>query len=102
MVTEYRTIRKTENGIALDVSRDGQNTTIDADQVLITTGRAPNIESLGLNEHGIAVSPKGGIVVDDRMRTNVAGICARRRRHRPRPVRQYGRLRRQARCQECS
>jgi len=72
----YRAIRKTENGIALDISRDGQNTTIGADQVLITTGRAPNIEGLGLNEHGIAVSPKGGIVVDDRMRTNVAGIYA--------------------------
>lgn len=72
----YRAIRKTENGIALDVSRDGQNTKIDADQVLITTGRAPNIEGLGLTEHGIAVSPKGGIVVDDRMRTTGAGIYA--------------------------
>ncbi|GLK70594.1 bifunctional organomercurial lyase/mercury(II) reductase MerBA [Ancylobacter dichloromethanicus] len=72
----YRAIRKIENGIALDVSRDGQNTTIDADQVLITTGRAPNIEGLGLTEHGIALSPKGGIVVDDRMRTTRAGIYA--------------------------
>lgn len=72
----YRAIRKTENGIALDISREGQNTTIDADQVLITTGRAPNIEGLGLTEHGIAVSPKGGIVVDDRMRTTGAGIYA--------------------------
>jgi mercury(II) reductase len=72
----YRAIRKTENGIALDISRDGQNTTIDADQVLITTGRAPNIEGLGLTEHGIAVSPKGGIVVDDRMRTTKAGVYA--------------------------
>ncbi len=72
----YRAIRKTEKGIALDVSRDGQNTTIDADQVLITTGRSPNIEGLGLTEHGIAVSPKGGIVVDDRMRTTRAGIYA--------------------------
>ena len=72
----YRTIRKIENGIALDVSRDGQNTTIDADQVLITTGRAPNIEGLGLTEHGVALSPKGGIVVDDRMRTTRAGIYA--------------------------
>ena len=72
----YRAIRKAENGVALDVSRDGQNTTIDADQVLITTGRAPNIEGLGLIEHGIALSPKGGIVVDDRMRTTRAGIYA--------------------------
>ena len=58
------------------VLRDGQDTTIDADQVLVTTGRAPNIEGLGLAEHGIAVSPKGGIVVDDRMRTTRAGIYA--------------------------
>ncbi|MFG1423123.1 bifunctional organomercurial lyase/mercury(II) reductase MerBA [Roseixanthobacter liquoris] len=72
----YRAIRKTEIGISLDVSRDRQNTTIDADQVLITTGRAPNIEGLGLAEYGIAVSPKGGIVVDDRMRTTIAGIYA--------------------------
>jgi mercuric reductase len=72
----YHAIRKTDNGIALDVSRDGQNTTIDADLVLITTGRAPNTDGLGLTEHGIALSPKGGIVVDDRMRTTAAGIYA--------------------------
>jgi len=72
----YRAIRKTEHCIALDVSRDDQNTTIDADQVLITTGRAPNIEGLGLAERGITVSLKGGIVVDDRMRTTRAGIYA--------------------------
>ncbi|WP_054313287.1 bifunctional organomercurial lyase/mercury(II) reductase MerBA [Mesorhizobium sp. 1M-11] len=72
----YRAVHKTENGIALDVSRGGQNTTIDADHVLITTGRTPNIEGLGLAEHGIALSPKGGIVVDDRMRTTKAGVYA--------------------------
>jgi mercury(II) reductase len=72
----YRAIRKTEDGISLTVARDRQNTTIDADQVLITTGRTANIEGLGLAEHGIAVSPKGGIVVDERMRTTRAGIYA--------------------------
>lgn len=72
----YRAIRKTENGVALTVARDGQNTTIDADQVLLATGRTPNIEGLGLAEHGIAVSQNGGIVVDDRMRTTKPGIYA--------------------------
>jgi len=72
----YRTIRKTENGVALDLACDGQNTTIDTDQVLITTGRAPNIEGLGLAELGITLSPKGGIAVDDRMRTTRADIYA--------------------------
>jgi mercuric reductase len=72
----YRAIGKTEDGISLTVARDGQNTTINADQVLITTGRTPNIEGLGLAEHGVAVSPKGGIVVDERMRTTRLGIYA--------------------------
>ena len=72
----YRAIRKTENGVALTVARDRQDGAIHADQVLITTGRTPNIEGLGLAAHGIAVSPKGGIVVDDRMRTTRAGVYA--------------------------
>jgi mercury(II) reductase len=72
----YRAIRKTENGISLTVARDDQETTIDAERVLIATGRTPNIEGLGLAEHGIAISPKGGIVVDDRMRTSRSGIYA--------------------------
>ena len=72
----YRAIRKTEGGVSLDVTRDGQDMAIDADQVLITTGRAPNIEGLGLAEHGVALSPKGGVIVDDRMRTTKAGVYA--------------------------
>jgi mercuric reductase len=72
----YRAIRKTADGISLDVVRGGENTTILADQVLMTTGRIPNIEGLGLVEQGIAVSPKDGIVVDERMRTTRPGIYA--------------------------
>lgn len=72
----YRAIRKSERGVSLTVTRVGQDVAIDADQVLITTGRAPNVEGLGLAEHGVAVSQKGGIVVDDRMRTTKAGVYA--------------------------
>lgn len=72
----YREIRKTGNGISLIVTRDGRDTAIDADQVLVSTGRAPNIEGLGLAEHGIALSPKGDIIVDDRMRTTKVGVYA--------------------------
>ena len=72
----YRMIRKTANGVALDIARGEHETTISADRVLIATGRAPNIEGLGLAEHGIALLPKGSIVVDDRMRTSRTGIYA--------------------------
>jgi mercuric reductase len=72
----YRGIHKTGTGIALDVIRESQDTSIDAERVLIATGRTPNVERLGLVEFGIAVSPKGGIVVDDRMRTSRNGVYA--------------------------
>jgi len=72
----YRAIRKTDNGVALTVTRDGQDIAIDADQLLLATGRTPNIEGLGLAEYGVATSLKGGIVVDDRMRTTRAGVYA--------------------------
>jgi mercuric reductase len=72
----YHEIRKSEDGVSLTVTRDGKDMKIDADQVLVSTGRAPNIEGLGLAEHGIALSPKGDIIVDDRMRTTKAGVYA--------------------------
>ncbi|RWM31234.1 mercury(II) reductase [Mesorhizobium sp.] len=72
----YRTIRKTEDGASLTVTQDDQDVAIDADQVLIATGRTPNIEGLGLAEHGVAVSQRAAIVVDDCMRTTGAGVYA--------------------------
>jgi mercuric reductase len=72
----YRQIRKTGNGISLTITRDSQDPAIDADQVLIATGRTPNVEGLGLAEHGITISPKGGIIIDDRMRTTRATVYA--------------------------
>ncbi|RVH53118.1 bifunctional organomercurial lyase/mercury(II) reductase MerBA [Sinorhizobium meliloti] len=72
----YRAIRETEGGVSLTVMRNGQDMAINADRVLIATDRTPNIEGLGLAEYGIAISPKGGIIVDDRMRTTKAGVYA--------------------------
>lgn len=71
----YRSVRKTGNGVALGIVRDGHDMTIEADRVLIATGRTPNIEDLQLAEHDILVSPKG-IVVDDRLRTTRSGVYA--------------------------
>ncbi len=72
----YRSIRKTESGVALAAARDGRDMTLEADKVLVAAGRTPNIEGLGLAELGVALSPKGAIVVDDRMRTTRAGVYA--------------------------
>jgi len=72
----YRSIRKTETGVALSFVRDGGEVVIEAEKVLAATGRTPNTEGLGLAELGVAQTPKGAIVVDDRMRTSRAGVYA--------------------------
>jgi mercuric reductase len=45
------------------------------EQILLASGRVPNVEGLNLDGVGIA-STKAGIVVDDHMRTSVPGIWA--------------------------
>lgn len=65
-------IDKHKNGAAL-VLEGGDR--IEADKVLLATGRIPNTARLGLEKAGIR-SDRGAIIVDDRMRTNVAGVYA--------------------------
>ncbi len=73
---ETKAIRKTGRGVALDISADGEVETLEAEQVLVTTGRRPNTAGLGLEEAEIALLPNGGIKVDDRMRTTKAAVYA--------------------------
>jgi len=56
--------------------KDGKTATIDADKILLSIGRRPNSEDLGLAEAGVAVDKRGYITVDDQLRTNVPGIYA--------------------------
>lgn len=71
-----KAIRKTERGIALDMSADGRSETLEAGQVFVTTGRRPNAEGLGLEEAGIALLPNRAIKVDGHMRTTKPGVYA--------------------------
>src|SRR4051812_16069250 len=44
--------------------------------VLLAVGRRPNTDDLGLDKAGVQLDPRGYIVVDDQLRTSVAGIWA--------------------------
>jgi pyruvate/2-oxoglutarate dehydrogenase complex dihydrolipoamide dehydrogenase (E3) component len=46
-----------------------------ADEILVAAGRAPNIESLGLDEVGVAHTNRG-VTVDERLRTTIPSIYA--------------------------
>jgi mercury(II) reductase len=69
-------IRKTGQGVALDLTDNGIDLTLEAEAVLVATGRTPNTEDLNLELSGIAQLPNGGIKVDDRMRTTQRRVYA--------------------------
>jgi dihydrolipoamide dehydrogenase len=56
-------------------SKDGEMT-IDADRILVSVGRRPNSENIGLDKVGVKTDGKGFVVVDEHLRTNVPGIYA--------------------------
>jgi mercuric reductase len=72
----YKQMRQTDAGAALVVTREGRETTLTAERILVATGRAPNVEELGLKESNVAQRANGSIQVDDRMQTSRSGIYA--------------------------
>ena len=51
-------------------------TTVDADLLLVATGRRSNSDQLDLDRTGVDVDDAGLVVVDDHQRTNVEGVWA--------------------------
>ena len=72
----YEEIRKSESGVALKLTHRGASQVIDAEAVLIATGRRANTHGLELEAAGVSVGEDGGIEVDDRMRTTNPAIYA--------------------------
>nr|MBA3326561.1 dihydrolipoyl dehydrogenase [Paracoccaceae bacterium] len=56
--------------------RDDSEHSLDAEVVLVATGRKPYTAGLGLDALGVAMSPKGQIETDAQWRTNVPGLYA--------------------------
>jgi dihydrolipoamide dehydrogenase len=56
--------------------KDGKTATIDTDKILMSIGRRPNSENLGLDAAGVALDKRGYVIADDQLRTNVGGIYA--------------------------
>jgi dihydrolipoamide dehydrogenase len=68
----------TANGVTITVEpvKGGAAETIEADIVLVSIGRRPYVEGLGLDKAGVKLSPRGRIEVDAHFQTSVPGIYA--------------------------
>src|SRR5882757_1520347 len=71
-------VEKTGDGakVTFEPAKGGEKTVLDADVVLIATGRKPYTANLGLEEAGVALDKLGRVEIDGHYKTNVAGIYA--------------------------
>ena len=72
MGCKHTSVDKTNDGFKVNL-QDGSS--IEADTVLITTGRKPNLGDLNLDKIGVETE-NGAIKVDEFSNTNVPGVYA--------------------------
>jgi pyruvate/2-oxoglutarate dehydrogenase complex dihydrolipoamide dehydrogenase (E3) component len=69
-------LAKRNNGVAVRMGCDEGPPEVVGTHVLLAVGRIPNTNDLGLDRAGVATDPRGYIVVDEQLQTNVPGIWA--------------------------
>ncbi|HZG81101.1 MAG TPA: dihydrolipoyl dehydrogenase, partial [Brevibacillus sp.] len=69
-------MEETENGVIVKAEVKGEQQQIEAEYVLVTVGRRPNTDELGLREVGINLTDRGLVVVDKQGRTNIPNVYA--------------------------
>jgi dihydrolipoamide dehydrogenase len=69
-------VEETEDGVKVTIEVKGEEQTIDADYVLVTVGRRPNTDELGLDQVGVEMTDRGVIKIDKQCRTSVSNIYA--------------------------
>ncbi len=62
-------------GVRMTITRDGQTSELEADAVLVATGRTPDVEGLNLEAAGVD-GDRRGIQVDPRLATTADGVFA--------------------------
>ncbi|MFV2053671.1 dihydrolipoyl dehydrogenase [Aliiroseovarius sp. YM-037] len=67
---------KTKAKVTYKTKKKDEEVTIDADIVLVATGRKPYTDGLGLKDLGVEVSDRGMVKTDDHWATNVKGVYA--------------------------
>ncbi|MEQ8367993.1 MAG: dihydrolipoyl dehydrogenase, partial [Roseicyclus sp.] len=67
---------KTKAKVTYKLRKDDSEATVDADVVLVATGRKPYTDGLGLAELGVEMTDRGQIATDAHWATNVKGIYA--------------------------
>jgi len=69
-------VAKNKATVTYKLRKDDSEATLDADTVLLATGRKPYTAGLGLEALGVEMLPRGMVKIDDHFQTSVKGIYA--------------------------
>ena len=70
------TSTRTRARVTCQLKKDGSQTVLDADVVLVATGRRPFTDGLGLDALGVTMTERGQIATDAHWATSIPGIYA--------------------------
>ncbi|WP_342629979.1 FAD-dependent oxidoreductase [Nguyenibacter vanlangensis] len=72
-----RSVRgRSGDAVEVSVANEDAEWSIGASHILVAAGRRPNTRGIGLEEAGVALTPRGMIAVDERLETTTPGIWA--------------------------
>lgn len=74
--TQVSQVREAGTGVAVEVNGPDGAETLQADVLLVATGRQPNTVGLAVEKTGVAMDSNRRVIVDEFQRTNVEGIFA--------------------------
>ena len=70
-------VKTKKNGVTVNYTNaQGQTATLDCDRLIVSVGRVPNTENLGLDTIGLTANQRGFIDVDNQCRTLLPNIYA--------------------------
>ena len=68
-------VSRSDGGTSVTLTAAGAQRTLEGDALLVATGRSPNVDGLGLEAAGMAVTRRG-VTVDEHLRTSLDGVYA--------------------------
>ena len=71
-----REVRADDGGVTVRVETGGREGSVQAERLLVATGRVPNTDGLGLEQTGVRLDERGFVQVDAELRTAVPHIWA--------------------------
>ncbi|MFC1922754.1 dihydrolipoyl dehydrogenase [Chloroflexota bacterium] len=78
VMTDHKveSVEAKSGSVEIRVSNNGQEKTLQAEQVLVAIGVKPNSHNLSLEDLGVKLSERGMVEIDDRMATSIPGVWA--------------------------